>query len=73
MNGLKASHYVELLMQTLRYLHIGAHKNTGHENNNLCLQSRDSSTKTYYAGLITSSGVMQQMITLVLKWSNKTV
>ena len=25
-NGLKASHYVELLMQTLRYLHIGAHR-----------------------------------------------
>lgn len=37
------------------------------------LQSRDSSTKTYYAGLISSSGVMQQKITLVLKWSNKTV
>ena len=25
-NGLKASHYVELLMQTLHYLHIGAHR-----------------------------------------------
>lgn len=25
-NGLKASHYVELLMQTLHYLHIGTHR-----------------------------------------------
>lgn len=72
MNGLKASHYVELLMQTLRYLHIGAHRTLAMKTI-YALQSRDSSTKTYYAGLITSSGVMQQKITLVLKWSNKTV
>ena len=70
-NGLKASHYVELLMQTLHYLHIGAHKTLAMKT--ICLQSCDSSAKTYYAGLITSSGVMQQTITLVSKWSNKTV